>query len=576
MGEIRILDETTVNQIAAGEVIERPASVVKELVENSLDAEADEIDVSVKKGGKELIRVKDNGEGMSRDEVELAFKKHATSKISDIEDLDELSSLGFRGEALPSIAAVSKVEVHTKVDGVVEGTKIIIEGGDIKNIEETGCPVGTTIEVKDLFYNTPARKKYLKKTNTELAHISDVVTRNALLRQDVKFSLSHNDNELFTVPKSLSRLENIKSIYDTDVAKKMVEVDESDEYIQVKGYVSKPDITRSTRKHIFCYVNDRYVKNNLLRDAIVEGYGTLLTKHRYPIVVLDIDISGREIDVNVHPTKTKIRFIHEEKVKRKIVDFVRSSLLKEDLVPEQEEVEPADQGEASKRDEEPGVGVKAEDEESIRNHGEQTTLSIEEQKQVKTSKFGEMKIIGLIKDSYIVAETKDGFAMIDQHAAHERINYEFLEDKYEDEIGSQSLMSPKNIELKPREAAVLRANDGLLKRLGFRFEHFGKTTFRLTGLPVVLGEVQEDEILHDVLDELMELKGSSLDERKGEMIEYMACHSSVRAGDMLSITSASDILNELGKTENPYTCPHGRPTIVRFTEKEIKKWFKRT
>ncbi|MEF8835860.1 MAG: DNA mismatch repair endonuclease MutL, partial [Candidatus Thermoplasmatota archaeon] len=334
MGKINVLSEKTVNQIAAGEVIERPASVVKELIENSLDAGADEISVEVDEGGEERIKVKDNGTGMTKEEVELAFQKHATSKIEDIEDLDDLSSLGFRGEALPSIAAVSKVTALTKTEDQLEGTKIVLHGGNVEEIEEIGCAVGTSIEVKDLFYNTPARKKYLKKTNTELSHISEVVTRNAIANPDVEFSLTHNGNELTFVPKSSSMLENIKSIYGKEVAKRMINVEKEFDDFSVNGYVSKPDITRSNRKHIFTYVNSRYVKNNVLKNGIVDGFETLLKKGRYPLAFFDIDIDPAKIDVNVHPTKTKIRFLEAEKIKDMIAEAVNEALLQKDLVPD--------------------------------------------------------------------------------------------------------------------------------------------------------------------------------------------------------------------------------------------------
>jgi len=564
MGRINVLSEKTVNQIAAGEVIERPASVVKELIENSLDARADEISVEVDEGGKERIKVKDNGVGMTKEEVKLAFQKHATSKIKDIQDLDDLSSLGFRGEALPSIAAVSKVKTLTKPEDQIEGTKIVLKGGDVVEVEETGCAVGTSIEVKDLFYNTPARKKYLKKTNTELSHISEVLTRNAISNPEVEFSLIHNGNELTFVPKSSSMLENIKSIYGKEVAKRMVEVEKEFDDFSVRGYVSKPEISRSNRKHIFTYVNSRYVRNNVLKDGIVDGFGTLLKKGRYPLAFLDMSIDPAKIDVNVHPTKTKIRFLEAERVSDRIAEAVNDALLEEDLVPDKSvetDVEDLDRGTAEKKEE---VG------------GSQSRLEIDEESEVEESKLSYMNVVGIVKDSYIVVETPSGMAVVDQHAAHERINYEELKDKVKDEIDSQKLVSPKTVELKPEEAALLRANEDLLEKLGFEIDHFGKTTFRLRAIPVIFGEVQEKDLLHSILDELSGLSTNSLEERREEMVKYMACHDSVTAGDKLSITSAKRLLEELGQMENPYTCPHGRPTMVSFAEKEIQKWFKRT
>ncbi len=569
MSRIKKLSSQTVNQIAAGEVIERPASVVKELIENSLDAGADEIYIEVENGGKDRILVRDNGSGMSKEEVELAFKKHATSKINDIDDLDDLSSLGFRGEALPSIAAISKVEAKTKQKKDLEGVKIIIHGDEIQSVDTVGCPVGTSIEVKDLFYNTPARRKYLNKTNTELAHITNIVTRNALSKPDVQFTLNHNGNEIFFVPKAKSKLQNIKSIYGVDIAKKMVHINHKSDYITIDGFLSKPEVTRSNRKHIYTYVNGRFVENALLKDSVMEGYKTLLPTKRYPITVIDLKIPGNDIDVNVHPTKTKIRFQNEEKVKKEVADAVRTSLLEHDLVPTPEkEVEKVLKEQEQKHSDD----VVHSDSFSQ----SQSTLDLKEEVDVEASKLPEMKIIGIFKDSYILAETPDGLSMIDQHAAHERINYERLMNKYEKDIGSQNLLSPKTIEVKPRESALIKANKDLLEKLGFKIESFGKSTFRIRTIPVVLGEIQEEEIIYSILDELADLKNSSLEDRKEELIKYMACRSSVMAGDNLSLTRSKEIIQELSKTENPYTCPHGRPTIINYTTKELDKMFKRT
>ncbi len=571
MPKIKKLSSRTVNQIAAGEVIERPASVVKELIENSLDAGADEIYIEVENGGKDRILVKDNGTGMAKEEVKLAFEKHATSKINDIDDLDDLSSLGFRGEALPSIAAVSKVKAETKQKDDLEGVEIIIHGDEIKSIDTVGCPVGTTIEVKDLFYNTPARRKYLNKTNTELAHVTSIVTRNALSKPEVQFTLIHNGNEIFFVPKAKSKLQNIKSIYGVDIAKKMVHVDEKNDYISIDGFLSKPEITRSNRKHIYTYVNGRFVENSLLKDSVMEGYKTLLPRKRYPITVIDLSISGNYIDVNVHPTKTKIRFRDEKKVKEEISNVVKSTLLKHDLVPtpDKEVKREVYEQEQKQKDSEDIL-------QSTSFGNSQSTLDLEEEVDVKESKLPEMKILGILKNSYILTETPKGFSIIDQHAAHERINYEGLKNKYDKNISSQDLLSPKTIEVKPREAALIKANNELLEKLGFKLESFGKSTYRIRGIPVVLGEMQGEEIFYSVLDELSDLKTSSLEERKEELIKYMACRSSVMAGDNLSLTIAKEIIQKLGNTEIPYTCPHGRPTIINYTTKELDKMFKRT
>ncbi|MFO7991197.1 MAG: DNA mismatch repair endonuclease MutL [Thermoplasmata archaeon] len=567
MDGIKILSPQTVNQIAAGEVIERPASVVKELIENSMDAGADDIKIEVKDGGRDLIKVIDNGSGMGRDEVELAFEKHATSKIDDIQDLDDLRTLGFRGEALPSIAAVSKVRVVTKREEDVEATEMIIHGGEKKELGSIGAPVGTTVEVRELFYNTPARRKYLKKKSTELAHVSEVVTRYALAHPEISFQLVHDGNELISTPKSKSLLENIRDIYGKELAKNMVHVSHENEIFRLEGYLSKPDFTRSTRSHIYTYVNGRYVNNKLLKDSVVKGYGTLLFKHRYPICVLKLELDGSLIDVNVHPTKTKIRFREERKLQEELIAAIRGSFHDQDLIPDRKtdgkEGEKEEKGESEEKNQKDlSLG--------------QSHLEVGREERVDKTSLPEMRIVGIVNDLYIVAETAEGMMVIDQHAAHERINYERIKSIYGDERGAQSLVSPFTVELKPRQAAVLRANGDLIENLGFKVEEFGKTTFRIRSVPVVMGEMQDVDIIHDILDEIMEMKNNSLEERKEEVIRYMACHSSITSGDVISVTNAKKLVQELGGCDNPYTCPHGRPTVISFDEKEMKKWFKRT
>ncbi len=562
MGRINMLSPHTVNQIAAGEVIERPASVVKELIENSLDAGSNMIHVSVKNGGKDFIRVTDNGYGMSLEDLKIAFKKHATSKINSIEDLNSLSTLGFRGEALPSIAAVSEIKAVSKERDALEGHKISIYGGSEPKVEEVGAPEGTTIEVNELFYNTPARRRYLKKTSTEIRHIIEVVTRYSLAYPNVEFKLEIDGNESMFVPRTNSTLENIKYVYGKEIARQMVKVGYKGDDIELHGYVSKPSVTRANREHIYTFVNSRYVRNKALKDAVVAGYSTLLPKHRYPIAVLKVGIDIGTVDVNVHPTKIEIRFEKEEKVKEEVTEAINYVLLEHDLIPrpqkEKKEI------------------IKDKKEEIEREIGSQSKLELDEKETVEESSLPRMRVLGIIHNSYIVVEMDDGMAVIDQHAAHERINYEDIKKRHKDQIDSQTLVSPVTIDLIPKEAAMVRANEALLKEMGFGIEPFGRTTFRITALPVVLGELQAEEVLYSVLDELIELKGKPLEDRREELICYMACHSSFTAGDDLSITTARYILDKLGQTNNPYTCPHGRPTIIRFEGSVIKKWFKRT
>lgn len=560
MGRIGLLSTHTINQIAAGEVIERPASLVKELVENSLDAGADTIHIAVTGGGRESITVTDNGCGMSKEDLELAFKKHATSKIRDIEDLDRLSTLGFRGEALSSIASVSRVQAVSKEKGALAGTKINIEGGEDPCMEDTGAPEGTSIQVKDIFFNTPARRRHLKKEATEIRHVIEVVTRYALAYKEVEFKLEIDGSESLFVPRTSSTLENIKYIYGKDIAKSMIKVNYQGEHLDLNGYVSKPSVTRANREHIYTYVNGRYVQNRVLKDAVVSGYSTLLFKHRYPITVLRLSIDEGRIDVNVHPTKINIRFQDEEEIREEVKKALRYALFEHDLIP------------TPSVDKAPGPSK----EEKRVDGKSQTKLDLPEEREVKKSSLPRMRVLGTIKNSYIVVETDQGMALIDQHAAHERINYELIKCREKESVEYQSLVSPVTVELLPKEAALVRSNQELLKQMGFGIEPFGKTTFRITALPVVLGEMQAQEVLYSVLDELDALKGKPLEDRKEELIRYMACHSSFTAGDDISVTTSRYLLEKLGQTENPFTCPHGRPTIIRFGENDLKKWFKRT
>jgi len=578
MQKIHILDEATITKIAAGEVIERPASVVKELVENSIDAGASDIRVEVIQGGKKLIRVIDNGCGMGKEDAALSFVKHSTSKISRIEDIEDVATMGFRGEALSSITAVAKVEIVTKTKEDMAGTKITVHGGKLVGINETGAPDGTAVSVEELFYNTPARKKYLKSDGTELAHIIDVVTRNTLGHNDVSFTLLHNGNEVLRSPASELQ-DTVLHIYGQEIARAIVPVDFTSRFAHISGFVSKPEITRGSIDSQSFFINNRSVTSRALGFALREGYGTLIPKGRFPVAVIKISIDTKEVDVNVHPTKNQVRLSHEREVSEAVAEAVRISLSGRDLAPsvkrtqsllyEQDQKSQA-QSQELLREEESVFRYPAKDTERRLRRTERYIAD-----KASETDVPQVKILGQVDNVYVIAETKDGMMIIDQHAAHERILFEQVRNGKR--ADSQELIIPLNLKLDSRERALMRESIPYLEEFGFRISEFGPDSFAVTAVPNVLGKLEDPDLIHDIMADILS-EGKIKDETGifERVTKSIACRGAIKAGADCSSDQMESLVRQLFATGNPYTCPHGRPTMVSFNRQELDKLFRRS
>ncbi len=590
---IHVLDEQTSNRIAAGEVIERPASVVKELVENSLDARASTIIIEITSDSKYItgIKVTDNGTGMNREDAVLCFKKHATSKIRSIDDLTHLKTMGFRGEALASIASVAIVEMVTKPNekNVLSGTKIAISGGEILAIEDAASPGGTSVSVRDLFYNTPARKKFLKKKHTELAHIIGTVHRQALGHVNVSFLLVHNGSEIFRTAGTPDIKSIMAGIFGQDVYRKLIPFDAGSGYANVSGFISTPDLNRSDRYDIHIYINSRPVFSNALSGAVKEGYGTLLAKDRYPIAFLNIVIDPSLVDVNVHPTKSQVRLSHEKELSGLIKESVENVLREHDLIfegkaPATSQVPlpstefPVYTNYRMRDTAGPGSDI-------IRETGDliQTERRLRQVKQAALpsdkkdkNRLPEMEIIGQVGLTYIAARTGSGdLILIDQHAAHERILFEEIYRKSGD-IKRQELLVPVNIDLNAREQSVLMECIPYLEEYGFRIEEFGKDTYSVVAVPVITGRIEDPETIHDIISDILnegDIKKSTGIREK--ITKIMACRSALKAGEPCTHEQAEKLIDQLKMAEEPFTCPHGRPVIISFSKDKLDDMFRR-
>jgi len=555
---IRVLPGELVEKIAAGEVVERPASVVKELVENSIDAGATRILVYVKGSGVEQIRVVDNGVGMNEEELKLAFQRHATSKIKDEQDLERITTLGFRGEALPSIAAVSRVEVLSRPAKEVVGARIVIEGGNILSLEPAGCPAGTSVDVRNLFFNTPARRKFLGSERQEFGRIMGVVERYALIYEKVHFKLFHNGKMVFDVPPG--KLEDrIAALWGRDVAKAMVPI-HSDGVVKLKGMVSKPHLTRKDKNRIATYVNGRYVKNASLVSYILEGYGTLLFRDSYPYAVVMIDVLPEMVDVNVHPSKYLVKFRDEQAVRRALKDVIWTTLTSQDNIPSA----PAKE---TKNHRVPLTEVRKQ---------RQVQFEVEKPKgksifdYIAKSRVPGMSVLGQFDDTYIILKSKDAIIIVDQHAAHERIRYErFLRDIKDRRI--QELIEPVIIHLGIRDYNDLLSIKKELAELCLVIEDMGNGTVVVRGVPPLLKRDEVESIIRGIID----LGAKYIDRKRDEFIKLISCKGAIKAHEKLSIYEMEELVSQLLKCENPYTCPHGRPTMIKFTTADLEKMFKR-
>lgn len=668
MAKIKVLDEHIANQIAAGEVVERPASVVKELLENSVDAGSSRIDVMVEEGGLASIRVLDNGSGIEPEDVETAFYRHATSKIAHGRDLYQITSLGFRGEALPSIAAVAKVEVLTSASDDGRARRIVIEGGNLVSHEDAAAQQGTDFTVRELFYNTPARLKYMKTIQTELGHISDVLYRMALSHPEIAFTLRHNGNVLLQTLGNGDLLQVIAAVYGTSAAKAMLAVEGDSLDYKVSGYVSKPEWTRSSRSAISTVVNGRFVRSFGLNQALLKAYHTLLPINRYPLTVLRLEMHPSLVDVNVHPAKLEVRFSKEAELYQFVEETVRTVLQQQVLIPKAVKREPAsreskaiiqEQFHFSKGQEiaephqpfanaaeedldapadlpspQPGTGFSADrrhaapyeartdlsvtderDEQAARRDGggfsgqlpgiRETAASTyrpaaeerrapyrQEEAAQKAQqlaaeralqgpppeipRFPELTLIGQHHGTYLIAQNESGLYLIDQHAAHERINYEFYYEKFGNPAAaSQELLLPITLEFTPSEAEKLKDRLHWFEQAGVHLEHFGGQTFRVTSYPYWLPKGEEADVIEEMAEWVLQEKTIDLAKLREASSIMCSCRASIKANQKLTEQEASVLLQRLGRCKQPYTCPHGRPIVVSFSTYDLEKLFKR-
>ena len=596
MSVIKVMDEILANKIAAGEVVERCLNVVKELVENSIDAKSTEIKITLVDSGTKKIVVTDNGVGMDLDDAKLAFQRHATSKLKDLDDLFNISSLGFRGEALPSIASVSVINLTTSKDGI--GTFLHLDGGVLKEVKAGDLIEGTTIEVKDLFYNTPVRLKYLRNLYTELALIVEYVNKMALSYPDIKFILINNDKELLNTAGDGNLLKVIYSIYGLDVAKKMIEITgENDDYV-ISGYIGYPEIAKTSRNVITTLVNGRVIKNQELNRCLIDCYHTYIPKDKFPMIILNIDVDPILIDINIHPQKMDIKFSKMEALKDLITKVITKKLKEILLVPHAAirdlqtiyEVEDSlatssfnynlalDIEEDKPYQKETRVEELAYD---FDNDSKITTVKTAEVvddsvKEEETYRLKEMLPVGIVHKTYIVAENASGMYLIDQHAAAERINYEkVLHALLKDDFKTIDLLVPLKLEYSKDEFLKIREHLDILSSIGLGLEEFGDNTLIVRYHPTWLFEGYEKEAIEKII--AITLEKGEFDKEKFiyKTAATMACKMSIKANDYLTLETAKVLLDNLRKCDNPFTCPHGRPTIITYSNYDLERLFKR-
>lgn len=633
MGNIVVLDENTSNKIAAGEVIERPASVVKELVENSIDAGASLISVEIKNGGISYMRITDNGCGIEEDDMELAFERHATSKIRSSNDLDSILTLGFRGEALASIAAVSSVELTSRVAKNTHGMYINIIGGCVKNVKTTGCPVGTIFIIKDMFYNTPARFKFLKKDSTEAGYISDIISRIALGNPHISLKLTSNNSTVLHTPGNNDLLSTIFSIYGKDTAKHVLPMNYSDEKLSISGYIGKPEIARASRSQQSIFINSRFIKSKVITSAIDEGFKTFLMKNKYPFIVMSLQINPALIDINVHPTKMEVRFSDEQYIFRSVYHAVLNALQGSDLkkevhlgkednsetfklnnvtIPiqdysqqsfnikgtgvseiqsntykpqtasdhENDFLEPAHLlktdcklNECTDNDEQ-SSSIKAMPDKYNEPHDLTAAQALNIKGEVIA--FSEYKIVGQAFSTYIILQHEDELILVDQHAAHERIMFERLREKRRKrENLSQVLLAPLVIELTHKEIKYLEEEKTFLNSIGFNYDNFGNNSIILRAVPVVVDNSVLKDAFLEILDHVIKSPVKDFENSVDETLYTVACKAAIKANMRLGDMEIKSLLDDLDTIENPFTCPHGRPTAIKITKQELEKKFKR-
>lgn len=615
---IILMPEHLANKIAAGEVVERPASVVKEMVENSIDANSTWIKVEIEEAGLQSIKVTDNGDGIAAGDAEKAFLRHATSKIKDENDLFHVKTLGFRGEALASISSVSRMTVKTS-QGDGAGTFLELEGGKVIEKKKSDARKGTEIIVKDLFYNTPARLKYMKSLHTELGHITDVLNRLALSHPEIRIEATHNGKTLFQTSGNGDLLQVIAKVYGMSVAKKMLPVEKTSLDFHVRGYIGKPEVTRASRSYISTIINGRYIKNIALQKAIIRGYDSLLMIGRFPIVVLQIDMDPILVDVNVHPTKLEVRFSKDQELYRLIEEMIREAFQQNTLIPEitkpkkakpsvqyEMNLEPKEVPESSPAPEfdlnqqnfvrevdiksentAPGIGIlkqersgeSEEKEDSITEEltkPEGLTHSFRDDEPKHESRVPVMYPIGQLHGTYILAQNENGLYMVDQHAAQERIKYEEFKEKLgtpEQEL--QELLIPLTFEFSKQEALFIEQYKDELKKAGLFFEPFGPQTYIIRSHPSWFPSGYEEEIIREMIHQIMNEEKVDIESIRNDAAALMSCKRSIKANHYLNQEEMFQLLEDLRKTNDPFTCPHGRPVIIHFSSYELEKMFKR-
>ena len=635
MSKIKVLDQGTINKIAAGEVIERPASVVKELLENAIDAKATAITVEIKDGGCSFIRITDNGSGFEKEDIPTAFLRHATSKIRTIEDLLSVSSLGFRGEALSSVAAVSQVELITKTAASFQAIRYAIEGGKETAFEEIGAPDGTTIIVRNLFYNTPARRKFLKSFQTEAGYIADVVSRIALSHCEISIRFINNNQTKIHTSGNQNLKDAIYNIYGREITSSLIPIDVKNDFMQIHGYVAQPIVCRGNRTYENYFINGRYIKSKVINKAIEEGYHGFLMQHKYPFTVFQILIEQELLDVNVHPQKMEVRFRNQEQVYPFVLESVHNVLLHKERIPDvtiseektsakeessikakttsfeensltkkeeslkkepameahrleesQKAIESEKRIEKKERLPEPFEYRREKNEEQkikeeipeyrkeIPQNVKQETLFQDEFLTPKAKKYH--RIIGQVFETYWIVEYEDKMFLIDQHAAHEKVLYEkFTKMIFNDTVSKQAVNPPIILSLSMQEENLLKLNLEYLDHLGFEIEPFGGQEYAVYSIPTALPTINKKELLIELIDQLSEDTKGASSQTVLDKIASMSCKAAVKGNNKLSYQEAEELIDQLLELENPYNCPHGRPVIIAMSKYELEKKFKR-
>jgi DNA mismatch repair protein MutL len=569
MAKIKRLDAHTIDKIAAGEVVERPASVVKELVENALDAGAKSITIELKDAGRGLVRVSDDGCGMTPDDAELAFERYATSKLSRIEDLDSLATLGFRGEALSSIGAVAKVELLTRAAGADVGTMVSVDFGKLSSVRQAAREPGTSVYVRELFGNVPARRKFMRGARAELARIADVASRAALSSPGVSFTLISDGKELFRTRGDGDLLRAIGDVLGRDRAAEMLPVESGSSAMRLTGFVARPSVTRSSAQNQLFFVNARPVWSAALAEAVEDGYGGLVMKGRHPVVVLGVVVPPASVDANVHPTKREVRFGDELAVYEFVKEGVRAALSKARLIPE-----------PARRLTEPPIGVRP-----LAPEPKQARLDVSKPgKEIAPGDEAcggeeiplprDARAIGQVLDTYVVVEHAGGIFLLDQHAAHERVVFEAL--KASGRRSSQSLLEPITVDVGAGKLARAIELVPILSELGFELEPFGGRSLLVRAVPVVAGELEDAERLHDLIDDLERVgRAKTTAARRDELLHRVACHAAIRAGERLTLERMERLIAEMRRLAVPYTCPHGRPVAIALSKADLERMFGR-